>query len=228
MYTDFEPTPLAGQAVRRLRQMRDDNPVRNRFLERMDAGTLTMDHVRQLVGVTHKCHPAEITAFATLIARDPHPLAVEFFDGMLGLIHRARPKLRKVMAALDLDEERLHRWPADPAAYQVAGTWGWLGFLGTQADAALALYWDMVRYFPDSDEMLARLSKTGLDVPEEFVAYYGGGQSDELERQALAVAEHGLRRGQSADDAVFAARLMEESIGQYWAAAAADRYEPRP
>ncbi|MFI0424179.1 hypothetical protein [Spongiactinospora sp. 9N601] len=220
MYTNFESTPLAGEAVARLERLRRDAPVPNRFLDRLSGGEPTTDHLRRLVGVTHKCHPAELAAFAAMITRDPHPPAVRFFGDMLGLIHRARPKLRRVMSALGLAEEELRHWPPEPAAHQVACVWGRIALLGTQSDAALALYWDMVRYFPESDEMLARLPGTGLDVPEEFTVYYGGGQSDDLERQALQVVEHGLTRGESMDDAVFAARLMEEAIGQYWAAAA--------
>lgn len=220
MFTDFSTTPRAGAAVGELRRMAADRPVANPFLDRLGEGTLTMAGVRGLVGVTHKCHPAEITSFAALTARFPTQLNVEFLGDMIRLINRARPKLRRVVAALGLDEAELARWPADPLAWEVPNLWGRLSWLGGRSDAALALYWDMVNYFPDSDEMLRRLESSGLPVPDEVFAYYGGGQSDDLERQALLVVEEGFEEGESPDAARFAARQMEEAIGAYWHAAA--------
>ncbi|MFI6520468.1 hypothetical protein ACIBF1_33300 [Spirillospora sp. NPDC050679] len=220
MFTDFTNTPLAGAAVERLHEMAAKQPVSNRFLDRLAAGDLTLENVRGLVGVTHKCHPAEITAFAALMARYPTQQNVEFLCDMVVLINRARPKLRRVISALGLEEESLARWPADPLAWQVPHLWGRLSWLGNRSEAALALYWDMVNYFPESDEMLRRLAAADLQVPEEVFQYYGGGQSDDLERQALLVAEEGLAQGESFENAVFAARQMQEAISAYWHAAA--------
>ncbi|GAA2612823.1 hypothetical protein SMC26_14495 [Actinomadura fulvescens] len=220
MFTDFTTTPRAGAVVERLREMAAKEPVPNVFLERLAEGTLTMAGVRGLVGVTRKCHPAEITAFATLMARFPTQRNVEFMGDMVRLINRARPKLRRAIHALGLTEESLARWPADALAWEVPGLWGRLAWLGNRSEAALALYWDMVNYFPDSDEMLRRLKSSGLAAPDEVFNYYGGGQSDDLEQQALLVAEEGFEQGESADAALFAARQMEEAIGGYWHAAA--------
>ncbi|KQX44474.1 hypothetical protein ASD97_39275 [Streptomyces sp. Root63] len=223
MFTDFTTVPRAGEAVTELVRMSREEPVPNRYIERLQAGELTMDGVTGLVGVTHKCHPAEITGFASVMARFPTRSNTEFLANMIHLINRAGPKLDRVIAAVGLDEQTLARWPQDPRAWEVASFWGRMALLGTAAQAALALYWDMANYFPDSDRMLDLLADSGLPVPEEFTWYYSGGQSDELERQALLVVEEGIAAGESTDDMVFAARQMQEAIGGYWEAAARSR-----
>ncbi|RJO70726.1 hypothetical protein D5S18_26345 [Nocardia panacis] len=220
MFTDFTDMPRAGAAIETLQKMSVDRPIPNIFLERLRAGTLPQTAIPGLVGVTHKCHPAEITGFAAVLARFPRQHNTEFLANMIHLINRAGPKLSKVCAAMRLDAPTLQYWPEDPRAWQVAAFWGRMGWLGNASETGIALYWDMVKYFPDSDEMLALLPESGLAVPAEFVGYYAGGQSDELERQALLAAEEGFDAGEDPQRAIVAGRQMDEAIGGYWAAAA--------
>ncbi|MGW5875952.1 hypothetical protein ACWFMI_05255 [Nocardiopsis terrae] len=220
MFTDLSQTPLVGEAVTKLRRLARNDPVGNRFLESLRENRATTENFRRLVGVTHKCHPAEITGFATVMSRFPSEQNVAFLCDMVLLINRARPKLRRVIEAFGMTEEDVRNWPPDHLAYEVPGFWERAALLGNQSQTALALYWDMVNYFPDSDEMLRLLGESSLEMIEEVAWYYEGGQSDELELQALLTAEEGLARGEPVDGAVIAARRMEEAIAAYWYAAA--------
>ncbi|MGW2220856.1 hypothetical protein ACWCSD_38215 [Nonomuraea sp. NPDC001684] len=211
---------LATSAVTELQRLRDRSPVGNRLLDLAEVGGLTLEHLRRLVGIELQCHTAELAAYGTVIARFSDSPVVGLYLDVARLVYDAHPKLLACVGPLGMDPDAAGRWPSGPDAQAFNGCVSWLALHGGQADNALALHTDMTVYFPGCQALLDAVRKQGLDVPQEFVDYYEGGQSDELERRALEVVEHGLRNGEDQATAITRARQLEEHIGSFWKAAA--------
>ncbi|ASU78880.1 hypothetical protein CDG81_11985 [Actinopolyspora erythraea] len=211
----------AQELVDRLRELRDARPVGNAMLDRLREGSLEFEHLRRLVAVEEKAHHAELTAYGALIARFPHRPNVDLYAKLTELVSGAQPKLMECARSLGMDESDVRRWPSELATYAFNGTLSWIALNGSQTAGALALHTDMTVYFSGCADILAGvLDDSGVDVPAEFRTYYEGGHSDTLMRMATETVEDGLRRGDDPEEALFQARLLEESIGQFWRAAA--------
>ncbi|MEV4091784.1 hypothetical protein [Streptosporangium saharense] len=219
MTTTAELT-LATSAVTELQRLRDRSPVGNRLLDLAEVGGLTLEHLRRLVGIELQCHGAELAAYGTVIARFSDSPVVGLYLDVARLVYDAHPKLLACVRPLGMDPDAVGRWPSGLDAQAFGGCVSWLALHGGQADNALALHTDMTVYFPGCQALLEAVRKQGLEVPAEFVSYYEGGQSDELERRALEVVEYGLRHGEDRATAIDRARRLEEHIGSFWKAAA--------
>ncbi|MEV4252170.1 hypothetical protein AB0J52_03260 [Spirillospora sp. NPDC049652] len=204
-----------------LRRLREESPIANPVLELARDDRIELEHLRRLVGVELQCHRAELAAYGTVMARYPHSPTAGLYLAVGRLVYDAHAKLRECAAALDIPAERIGTWPPGPAAYAFSGCISWLALHGGQADNALALHCDMTVYFPDCASLVELLRDKGTKAPQEFFDYYEGGQSDELEQQALDVVQYGLDQGEDAATALSRARLLEENIGRFWQAAAA-------
>lgn len=215
-----EGLPQAAACLKELDHLRAEEPVGNRLLELAEVKGLTTEHLRRLVGIELQCHSAELAAYGVVISRFPDSPIVDLYLDVARLVYDAHPKLLACAEALDMDPGTLGTWPSGPDAQAFCGYVSWLALHGGQAENALSLYTDMTVYFPACIALVAAVREQGLEVPQEFLTYYEGGQSDELERQALAVVEHGLRQGEDQAGAVTRARHLEEHIGSFWKAAA--------
>ncbi|MEV0618793.1 hypothetical protein AB0I81_36120 [Nonomuraea sp. NPDC050404] len=218
--TTTQELSLATSSVAELQRLRDRSPVGNHLLDLAEVGGLSVEHLRRLVGIELRCHIAELAAYGMVIARFSDSPIVGLYLDVARLVHEAHPKLLACVRPLGMDPGTAGTWPSGPDAQAFCGYISWLALHGGQADNALALHTDMTVYFPGCLALLEAVQKQGLEVPEEFVTYYEGGQSDELERRALEVVEHGLRRGEDEATAVTRARHLEEHIGSFWKAAA--------
>ncbi|WP_019854037.1 hypothetical protein [Actinopolyspora mortivallis] len=217
-------TADAEKLVERVRQTRTERPVGNALLERLEDNTLTVEHLKRFVAVEEKAHHAELAAYGLFMTRFPHRPVVDFYARLSELITGALPKLLECARALGMTERDLVRWPPEWETYAFNGTLSWIALTGSQAAGALALHTDMTVYFSGCAEIATGVRERQLSVPEEFFTYYDGGHPEELMRQALETVQDGLDRGDDPDEAVFRARLLEESIGRFWKAAA----NPRP
>ncbi|MFI6520460.1 hypothetical protein ACIBF1_33260 [Spirillospora sp. NPDC050679] len=215
-----QSVPGAQTLADGLLRLRQETSVPNPLLDLAEVDGIRLEHLRRLVGVELRCHRAELTAYGTMIARYPHHPTTGLYLAVGRLVYDAHAKLRRCAAALDIPEKRIGEWPSGPDTLAFSGYISWLALHAGQADNALSLYCDMTVYFPACTALVARLRDTDLKVPPEFVDYYEGGQSDELERQALEVVQHGLDHGEDAETALRRARLLEEHIGRFWRAAA--------
>ncbi|WP_018656866.1 hypothetical protein [Actinomadura flavalba] len=219
--TPQQPTPGARSLADALSRLRQEAPVAHPLLDLAERGDIEMEHLRRLVGVELRTHRAELATYGTMIARYPHHPTTGLYLAVARLVHEAHFKLRDCATALGIPAERIGEWPSGVDALAFGNYISWLALHGGQADNALALYCDMTVYFPGCTALVERLRDTDLKVPPEFVDYYAGGQSDELERQALEVVQYGLDHGEDGDVAVRRARLLEEHLGRFWTAAAA-------
>lgn len=213
-------SPTAVQLSEALEEKRMSDPVGNALLESAARGTLDQDALRRLVGTEAQAHRAELAAYGTMLARFPSRPAADLFIQLAQLVYEAQPKLQACARALGMGEVGFARQPAQPATYSFSGTLSWLAVQGSQAAVALASYTDMRVYFPGCTQFVRRLRETGVDAPPEFLAYYDDEGSDDLCRLALEVVQDGLEHGDDGADAVFCARLLEESIGDFWQSAA--------
>ncbi|MFC6882219.1 MULTISPECIES: hypothetical protein [Actinomadura] len=216
----YKPGPHTATLVDELARLRAGEPVGNALLDLARAGRLEVEHLRRLVGVELQCHIAELTAYGTLIGRFPHRPAAGLFLDVGRLVYDAHPKLRACAFALDIPEERFYRWPTGPAAHAFPGLISWTALHGSLADAAFGLYADLTAYFPGCSELLTQVGALDLKVPEEFAAYYEGGESEEMNDNTLDVVEHGIVHGDDPARALASARTVDEHIGRFWAAAA--------
>ncbi|NYH77702.1 thiaminase [Actinopolyspora biskrensis] len=218
-------TTDAERLVERVRTLRTEQPVGNALLDRLRDDTLTVEHLKRFVAVEEKAHHAELAVYGLFMTRFPYRPAVDFYAKLSELIAGAQPKLLECAGALGMDEGDMLRWPPQAETYAFNSTLSWIALTGSQASGALALHTDMTIYFSGCADIAAGVRQKGIPVPEEFFTYYDGGHSDELMRQALETVQDGLNRGDDPDEAVFRARLLEESIGGFWRAAANTRAE---
>ncbi|MFF6929223.1 hypothetical protein [Streptomyces californicus] len=209
----------AREIARRLEERREQAPVGNEFLDRLDADRAP-ELFRRLVGTEAQCHPAEMIAYGTMLARFPRRPAADLFIRLSRLVCDAQPKLRKCADALDMPDPFESFWPPDPETYAFNGTLSWVANQGSQASFALSSYTDMVVYFSGCVSLVQRVRDLKIDAPVEFVEYYEGGASEELTELALDVVQDGLDRGDDPQEALFHARLLEESIADFWKSAA--------
>jgi hypothetical protein len=220
---------VVADAVERVQLLRTRHPVGNAILDRLRAGNLGMEHLRGLVGVEHQAHQAELAAYGLVMARFPHSPAAEFYARLTQLITNAQPKLAECAQALGMTDNELRSSPIGLNGYAFSGTLSWIALTGSQAANGLALHTDMAVYFSGCADLVAGLRDSNLAAPAEFLSYYEGGQSDELVDMATATVGDGIARGDDPDEAVAMARLLEESIGRFWQAAAdADKWSSAP
>ncbi|MEU7039467.1 hypothetical protein AB0A77_00185 [Streptomyces varsoviensis] len=211
----------AVELAARLSELREREPVGNALLEAAAKGRLSEESLRRMIGTEAHCHTAELAAYGTLLARFPHRPAADLLIRLARLVCDAQPKLRDCARALGMEGDvYAQRWPTEYAAYAFNGTLSWLASQGTQAAFALAGYADMQVYFAGCAEAIRRVQETPLYVPQELLDYYDDEAPEELSQLALDVVQDGLDQGDDPDEAVFCARLLEESIGYFWRAAA--------
>ncbi|MFH8751709.1 hypothetical protein ACH4GK_03785 [Streptomyces rimosus] len=216
-----QPHPVtAVQLAGELAERREHHPVGNALLDTAAKGDPSGDIFRGLVAVEAQCHPAELSAYGNMLARFPHRPAADLFIQLAGLVYEAQPKLRECAQALGLTDLYGDDRPKQHAAYAFNGTMSWLASQGSQAAFALSTYTDLQVYFPGCAELARRVREAKAPAPESCLAYYDDEASDELVQLALDVVQDGLDRGDDPDDALFHARLLEESIGEFWRAAA--------
>ncbi|ARF60332.1 hypothetical protein B1H20_02220 [Streptomyces violaceoruber] len=209
----------ARELARRLEERREQAPVGNALLDRLD-GDQAPELFRRLVAVEAQCHSAEMIAYGTMLARFPRRPAADLFIRLSRLVCDAQPKLRKCADALDMPDPFESFWPPGRETYAFNGTLSWVANQGSQASFALSSYTDMVVYFSGCSALVRRVRELRIDAPAEFIEYYDDDASDELTELALDVAQDGLGRGDDPQDALFQARLLEESIGDFWRSAA--------
>ncbi|MFE5834317.1 hypothetical protein ACFQ67_32455 [Streptomyces sp. NPDC056488] len=212
----------ARKLARRLEEQRERAPVGNALLDTLDSGNRGPEVFQRLVGTEAQCHRAELAAYGTMLARFPLRPAADLFISLSRLVYDAQPKLSKCAESLGLPDPFERFWPARRETYAFNGTLSWVAIRGSQASFALSSYTDMVVYFSGCASLVQRVRELKIDAPAEFIEYYEGGASDELAELALDVVQDGLDRGDDPQEALFHARLLEESIGDFWRSAAND------
>lgn len=213
----------AQQLVDELARKREQNPVPNALLDVAKSDGLTQDHMRGLVRTELQCHHTEVPSYGKMLSRFPHRPAADFYVELIDLLHSCGPELEEAAEALGLPREKKDEWmwPADRRTYSYNGVMSWITAQGNQAATALAVHTDMVVYFPGCMEVAALIHEQGVDAPESFLSYYEGDPCEGTRRRAIEVVQDGLDRGDDPREAVLMARLLEESIGDFWASAAA-------
>jgi hypothetical protein len=184
-------------------------------------GGLTTDHLRRVVAVEAQCHRAETAAYGLMTARFPRRPAVSLYTALTTLVHDAQPKLTACAEALGMSEDDLWFRPRTYETYAFNGMLSWIALEGSQAATALAAHTDMTVYFADCAELVRMVREHQVPAPDEFLAYYEGGISQELLDLAAEAVDDGLRRGDDPAVTLLMARHLERSIGDFWTAAAA-------
>lgn len=214
-------SPDARELAQRLKEQREHSPVGNALLDALELrGDRAQELFRRLVGTEAQCHLTELAAYGTMLARFPHRPAADLFIHLSRLVYDAQPKLRKCADALGLPDPYGRFWPVDRETYAFDGTLSWLAIRGSQASIALSSHTDMVVYFSGCASFVRRVQEMRLEVPAELIDYYEDDASDEMTELALDVVQGGLDGGDDPQEAMFHARLMEESIGDFWKSAA--------
>ncbi|MFF5438905.1 hypothetical protein [Streptomyces achromogenes] len=213
----------AQHLVDELERKRRQDPVPNALLAVAESDGLTPDHLRGLVRTESQCHHTEVPSYGKMLSRFPHRPAADFYVELIDLLHACGPKLDEVAESLGLPREEKDQWmwPADRRAYSYNGTLSWIAAQGSQASTALAVYTDMSVYFPGCEEIVEMIRRQRVDAPAEFISYYEGDPCEETRQRAIEVVQDGLDRGDDPREAMLMARLLEESIGDFWASAAA-------
>ena len=215
----MNPRTTADRLADELGTRRREQPVGNALLSLFARGDLTREHLRRLIGTDARCRRTELVAFATLAARFPHRPAADLYLTMARLVYDAGPGLAACAHAMGLGSDPDDACPPHPAqrtTHSFNGVLSWLAIQGSQAATALAIHSDLVVYLGGCAELVSRLRSSDLDVPEEFLTHYGAEAPEDLCRSALDVVQDGLDRGDDPDEAILAARLLEESLGDFW------------
>ncbi|KIF73077.1 hypothetical protein QR77_01860 [Streptomyces sp. 150FB] len=192
----------------------------NALLDLARRGELTADHLRRLVVVEAQCQRAELAAYGLMTARFPHPRAVGLYQELIRLVHGAQPALADCAEALGLSRDGLRTAPQAYRTYAFNGMLSWIALQGSQAATALAVHSDLVVYLGGCVQVVRAVRESGVPAPEEFLAYYGAGCTPELLGLAQEAVDEGLRRGDDSGTAVHMAWLLEQSVGDFWRAAA--------
>lgn len=206
----------AQQVAVKLEEQRRDNPVGNELLAVADQGKLTTEHLRRLVGTEAQCHRTELVAYGTMLSRFPRRPAADLYLRLGRLVYDASPKLAACARSLGLDPEDMKFWPTERTTYTFDGVVSWVAAQGTQATTGLTSYADLTGYYSGCAELVARIHASELPVTDEFLEYYEGDTPEELCRLALEVVQDGLDHGDDPDEALFSARLLDESVGDFW------------
>ncbi|MER0444353.1 hypothetical protein ABR738_07160 [Streptomyces sp. Edi4] len=209
----------ADQLVDEVEKRRRSHPVPNPLLA---AGTEpTLEHLRRLVGTEVQCHRTELVAYGTMLSRFPHRPAADLYLCLGRLVYDASPKLETCARALGLDPDELKFWPPDRTTYAFDGVLSWVAAQGSQAATGMSSYADLTGYYAGCAATVARVRSSDLKVPDEFFAYYDDETPSDLCRLALEVVQDGLDRGDDPSEILLTARLLDESVGDFWRAAAA-------
>ncbi|MFC9856311.1 MULTISPECIES: hypothetical protein [unclassified Streptomyces] len=213
---------LAEQLVGKLALRRQQRPVANPLLDVVRAGELTREHMRRLVRSEAQVHRGELPGYAVMGSRFPHRPAAGLYLGLAQVAYDAGPRLDRAGKALGLPSEGMTEWkrPTNRDAYSFNGILSWIAIQGSQAVTALTAHTDMSVYFAACEELVAAIRKHDVDVPEEFISYFANDPTEELRELALEVVQDGLDRGDDPQEALFMARLLEESLEGFWASAA--------
>ncbi|MFI2238798.1 hypothetical protein [Streptomyces chrestomyceticus] len=216
-----DSSPVTSQDLAdELTARREKEPVGNALLDAAADGRLCDAVLRRLVSTEAQCHLAELGAYGTALARFPRRPAADLCIQLARLVYDAQPKLQDCAQALGLDDLYGSDRPADLTGYTFNGTLSWLAAQGSQAAFALASATDMQVYFSGCAELVRYIRQSGFPAPQPFLTYYEDEAPRDLKQLALDVVQDGLDRGDDPQDALFCARLLEESIGDFWRAAA--------
>ncbi|MFF5563784.1 hypothetical protein ACFY7Z_17050 [Streptomyces sp. NPDC012623] len=212
----------AQQLVEELTRRRRQHPVANPLLDVAKAGELTRDHLRQLVRNEAQVHHGELPGYAVMGSRFPHRPAAGLYLRLACLAYDAGPRLDRAGEALGLSSQGKEEWrrPAARDAYSFNGILSWIAIQGSQAVTALTAHTDMSVYFPACEELVTEIRKHDVDAPDDFLTYFSNDPSENLCELAVEVAQDGLDRGDDPEEALFMARLLEESLEGFWASAA--------
>ncbi|MBB5936416.1 hypothetical protein [Streptomyces zagrosensis] len=213
----------AQQLVTELASRRRQRPVANALLAVAQAGGLTRDHMCRLVRVEAQVHRVELPGYAVMGSRFPRRPAAGLYLDLSRLAYDAGPRLNRAGQALGLSSEDMAQWqpPTHKDAYDLNGILSWVAIQGSQAVTALVAYTDMCVYYPACQALVAEIRKRGVDAPGEFTSYFDSGPPEEMLELALDVVQDGLDRDDDPQEALFMARLLEQSLEGFWAAAAA-------
>ncbi|WP_439681080.1 hypothetical protein [Embleya sp. MST-111070] len=209
----------AARLVEEVENRRLAHPIPNALLA---ADTkLTLEHLRRLTGTEAQCHRTELAAYGTMLSRFPRRPAADLYLQLARLVYDASPKLDECARALGLDPTEMKFWPPESATYTFDGVVSWVAVQGSQAATGMSSYADLTCYFSGCAELVARVRAEGPKVPDEFLSYYEDDSPEELCRLALEVVQDGLDRGDDPDEALLCARLLDDSVADFWRAAAA-------
>ncbi|MFH8562537.1 hypothetical protein [Streptomyces sp. NPDC017988] len=211
----------AEQLVKEFEKQRRENPVPNEMFATPDEATVTLEHVRRLVGTEAQCHRTELVAYGTMLSRFPHRPAADLYLQLGRLVYDASPKLWACARSLGLELDNVKFWPSERTTYTFDGVVSWVAMQGAQAATGMTSYADLTGYYSGCVKFVERVHASGLEVPGEFLEYYEDETPEALCRLALEVVQDGLDRGDDPDEALFAARLLDESVGDFWRSVAA-------
>jgi hypothetical protein len=193
----------------------------HRFLADLEAGRTTERQLRMLAGEQHAVISSDRRSFCALAARFPEPPAGDFFLAMAGGEGEALRRLAGFASAVGLDAEELrHHEPAAGAQAYPAYVCS-LALSGSRTDVTMAFLANLAAWGANCarvrDALLARygLGREAVSFFDFFATPPPG-----FEGQALAVADAGLRQGDSPARARTAARLLAAYELLFWDAIA--------
>lgn len=192
----------------------------NALLDLARRGGLTREHLRRLVAVDAQCQRTELAAYALMATRFPHHPASGLYAGLIGLVGAARPSLADCARALGMPEDAFRRGTRTYRAYAFDGMLSWIALQASQADTGLALHSSLTVYLGGCAELVRAVRMSDVPVPEEFLAHYGTASAPDLLALATETTDDGLRRGDDPGTALHTAWLLEQSLEDFWRAAA--------
>ncbi|WP_018656863.1 hypothetical protein [Actinomadura flavalba] len=205
----------ARAVAEELASARAPRPAGNDFLVRLGEDRVTADDLRRLVRAETASAAGELSAYAAMAVRYPHPV----FPALLDMAYRAVPRIAACARATGLDADRLARPPTRFSAYAYPAYLSWLALNAGRAGIGAAIYADLDGYYADGLLVAEGLRASGAKVPGELVDYYSAPVPDGLCEGSLSLLQEGLDAGDDAADALRLGRMMQKSLDGFWRSA---------
>ena len=168
--------------------------------------------LRAFAGEQYTILGSDRRSFAHLAARFPEPPAGDFFLGLAQGEGQALERLLALAASLGVGEDGLDAYQPMPGCQAYTAFVSWLALNGSRADLALAFLANLAAWGANCRRLADALAGRCNTSFFEFFAEPAPG----FERQALAVADHGLAAGDSPDRACRAACLLQAYELLFW------------
>ena len=189
----------------------------NRFLDLLEAGAVPTERLTWLAGELHRLVSSDKRSFALLASRFPTAPAGDLFLTMAQGEAEALRLLTDFATAIGMDSTRLEAYEPRPLAQAYPAYLTQTALHGTQSDIALALLAN-VEESGTNYTRAANALRTHHNLTEAAVAHfrYFAETPQSILDLATATIETGLSKGDSPDDAIRTARMVNAYEAVFW------------
>ena len=208
---------LACDLIGRVREEVSARPIRNRFVDLLEAGRVPRERLAWLAGEQFRIVGSDQRSFALLAARFPEPPAGEMFLSLAqGELHALR-LLADFAAGLGWDERDLRAYEPRPLAQAYPAYLAWSALFGTCSGVALAMLANLEEWGGYCGRVAAALL-TRYELPEQAVGFFRffAAPAPGFTEQATSVIAAGLAANEDPREAVRAALALHAYEIAFW------------